>query len=74
MVSFPAQPVAVVTNMAGAAFIDWARLQVETYSEIFRNQVYSSGVEGKVVEEALQITYDLSKKVIIFCKNMTFHH
>lgn len=74
MVSFPAQPVAVVTNLAVAAFIDWARSQVETYSEIFRNQVYSSGVEGKVVEEALQITYDLSKKVIILCNYLIFHH
>lgn len=45
------------------AFIDWARAQVEGYAEMFRNQVYSSGVEGKVVEEALKITYDLSKKV-----------
>lgn len=48
-----------------AAFIDWARSQVEGYAEIFRNQVYSSGVEVKVVEEALKITYDLSKKVIV---------
>ncbi|KAJ3815643.1 hypothetical protein F5876DRAFT_30182 [Lentinula aff. lateritia] len=51
-------------NEVASAFIDWARSQVETYSEIFRNQVYSSGVEGKVVEEALQITYDLSKKLL----------
>ncbi|KAJ4485563.1 hypothetical protein J3R30DRAFT_3440464 [Lentinula aciculospora] len=51
-------------NEVASAFIDWARSQVETYAEIFRNQVYSSGVEGKVVEEALQITYDLSKKLL----------
>ncbi|KAJ3795121.1 nuclear mRNA splicing protein [Lentinula aff. detonsa] len=51
-------------NEVASAFIDWARLQVETYAEIFRTQVYSSGVEGKVVEEALQITYDLSKKLL----------
>lgn len=38
---------------------------MEGYAEIFRNQVYSSGVEVKVVEEALKITYDLSKKVTI---------
>ncbi|KAF5392614.1 hypothetical protein D9757_002211 [Collybiopsis confluens] len=29
-----------------------------------KNQVYSSGIEGKVVEEALKITYDLSKKLL----------
>ncbi|KAE9409296.1 hypothetical protein BT96DRAFT_848677 [Gymnopus androsaceus JB14] len=51
-------------NEVASAFIDWARAQVEGYAEIFRNQVYSSGVEGKVVEEALKITYDLSKKLL----------
>ncbi|KIK70441.1 hypothetical protein GYMLUDRAFT_89474 [Collybiopsis luxurians FD-317 M1] len=51
-------------NEVASSFIDWARLQVESYAEIFRNQVYSSGVESKVVEEALKITYDLSKKLL----------
>ncbi|KAF9072723.1 hypothetical protein BDP27DRAFT_1319865 [Rhodocollybia butyracea] len=51
-------------NEVASSFIDWARSQVEAYAEIFRNQVYSSGVEGKVVEEALKITYDLSKKLL----------
>ncbi len=54
----------LLANARLIAFIDWARSQVENYAEIFRNQVYSSGVEGKVVEEALKITYNLSKKVV----------
>ncbi|KAJ3972294.1 nuclear mRNA splicing protein [Lentinula raphanica] len=51
-------------NEVASAFIDWARSQIEAYAEIFRTQVYSSGVEGKVVEEALKITYDLSRKLL----------
>jgi hypothetical protein len=44
-------------------FIDWAKQQIENYAEMFRKQVYSSDVESKTVEEALQITYNQSKRV-----------
>ncbi|KAK1232134.1 exocyst complex component exo84 [Marasmius sp. AFHP31] len=52
-------------NEVASAFIDWARTQVENYAEIFRNQVYTGDViEPKVVEEAMKITYSLSRKLL----------
>ncbi|KAK7025434.1 exocyst complex component exo84 [Paramarasmius palmivorus] len=51
-------------NEVASAFIDWARHQVEDYAEIFRNQVYTGDVETKVIEEAMRITYSLSKKLL----------
>ncbi|EEB92309.1 hypothetical protein MPER_09206 [Moniliophthora perniciosa FA553] len=51
-------------NEVASAFIDWARRQVENYTEIFRNQVYTGDVETKVIEEAMRITYSLSKKLL----------
>ncbi|KAK7464444.1 exocyst complex component exo84 [Stygiomarasmius scandens] len=51
-------------NEVASAFIDWARSQVEHYAEIFRNQVYGSGIEPQAVEEAMTITYSLSKKLL----------
>ncbi|KAL0567919.1 exocyst complex component exo84 [Marasmius crinis-equi] len=52
-------------NEVASAFIDWARGQVENYAEIFRSQVYTGDVvEPKVVEEAMKITYSLSRKLL----------
>lgn len=49
-----------------SAFIEWAKLQIENYSDIFRKQVYSSDVDAKVVEEAMKITYAQSRKANTF--------
>ncbi|KIM88914.1 hypothetical protein PILCRDRAFT_3077 [Piloderma croceum F 1598] len=51
-------------NEVASCFIDWAKQQIENYAEMFRKQVYSSDVESKTVEEALQITYNQSKKLL----------
>ncbi|ESK96148.1 nuclear mrna splicing protein [Moniliophthora roreri MCA 2997] len=51
-------------NEVASVFIDWAKRQVEDYAEIFRNQVYTGDVETKVIEEAMRITYSLSKKLL----------
>lgn len=50
-----------------SVFIDWAKQQIETYAEMFRKQVYSSDVEQKTIDEALNITYSQSKKVSLTC-------
>ena len=55
------------------AFIDWARQQIENYAEMFRKQVYSSDVEQKTVEEALNITYNQSKKVRLILLYLSMH-
>ncbi|KAF9266928.1 hypothetical protein L218DRAFT_921708 [Marasmius fiardii PR-910] len=51
-------------NEVASAFIDWARTQVEIYAETFRNQVYTEELEPKVIEEAMKVTYSLSKKLL----------
>ncbi|KAG7093669.1 hypothetical protein E1B28_007328 [Marasmius oreades] len=42
----------------------WLSTQVENYAEIFRNQVYTDELEPKVIEEAMKVTYSLSKKLL----------
>lgn len=54
-------------------FIDWAKQQIESYAEMFRKQVYSSDVEQKTVDEALNITYSQSKKVRLFLLSLSMH-
>jgi len=51
-------------NEVASCFIDWAKQQIENYAEMFRKQVYISDVESKTVDEALQITYSQSKKLL----------
>ncbi|KIY73370.1 hypothetical protein CYLTODRAFT_417056 [Cylindrobasidium torrendii FP15055 ss-10] len=51
-------------NENASTFIDWAKLQIEMYGEIFRKQVYSSDVESKVIQEAQDVTYAQSRKLL----------
>lgn len=44
-------------------FIEWARSLIETFAEMFRIQVFSTDVDESVVEEALNITHNQSRKV-----------
>ena len=46
-----------------AGFIEWAREQMETYTEMFRKQVYGSDVDLKKAQDAIKITYLQSKRV-----------
>ncbi|KAG6849395.1 hypothetical protein H0H93_008841 [Arthromyces matolae] len=50
-------------NEVASAFIDWARLQLEKFAEIFRKQVFTFDVEPQVVSNALEITYSQSRRV-----------
>ncbi|KAH8835121.1 hypothetical protein DL96DRAFT_1666039 [Flagelloscypha sp. PMI_526] len=51
-------------NEVASAFIEWARQEVVKYCDMFRKQVYSDDVERKVVEEAKNITYAQSRKLL----------
>ncbi|KAF8899240.1 hypothetical protein BD779DRAFT_1690750 [Infundibulicybe gibba] len=51
-------------NTASSSLIEWTKTQLEDYAEMFRRQVYTSDVDPKVVEEALQITHSQSKKLL----------
>ena len=46
-----------------AGFIEWAKSQIEMFAEMFRIQVFSTGVDQSVIDEALSITYSQSRKV-----------
>jgi len=52
-----------ILRSACAAFIDWAKFQMQDFATMFRKQVYTSDVDQKTVEGALSITYSQSKKV-----------
>ena len=44
-------------------FIEWAKSQIETFAEMFRIQVFCTDVDQSVVDEALSITHNQSRKV-----------
>jgi hypothetical protein len=43
----------------------WTRKLLEEYATIFRKQVYSKDVDPKVVQDAIDITHNQSRKVCI---------
>lgn len=45
------------------AFIAWTKIQIESYAEIFRRQVYVKDVDPSIVQEAIAITLSSSRKV-----------
>lgn len=45
------------------AFITWTKERIEDYAEIFRKQVYSKDVDQSVVDDAIAINQQQSKKV-----------
>ncbi|KAI0325433.1 hypothetical protein GY45DRAFT_1374778 [Cubamyces sp. BRFM 1775] len=51
-------------NEVASSLVEWAKLQVELYAEMFRKQVYSSDIDPHVIEEAIQITHIQSKKLL----------
>ena len=52
-----------VTKIIFEGFIEWARSLIETFAEMFRIQVFGTDVDESVVEEALNITHNQSRKV-----------
>jgi hypothetical protein len=48
-----------------SGFIMWTRKLLEEYATIFRKQVYSKDVDPKVVQDAIDITHNQSRKVCI---------
>ncbi|OBZ68581.1 Exocyst complex component EXO84 [Grifola frondosa] len=51
-------------NEVASSFVEWAKHQIELYAEMFRKQVYSSDVDPKTIDEAIQITQIQSKKLL----------
>ena len=49
-------------------FVEWAKSQIEIFAEMFRIQVFCTDVDQSVVDEALNITHNQSRKVCLcFC-------
>ncbi|TBU58130.1 hypothetical protein BD310DRAFT_927740 [Dichomitus squalens] len=51
-------------NEVASSFVEWARQQIELYAEMFRKQVYSSDVDARTIDDAIQITHVQSKKLL----------
>ncbi|KAF9486401.1 hypothetical protein BDN70DRAFT_869926 [Pholiota conissans] len=51
-------------NEVASSFITWTKERIEGYAEIFRKQVYSKDVDRSVVNEAIAITQQQSKKLL----------
>ncbi len=43
-------------------FVEWAKIQIEQYAEMFRKQVFNSDVEKQMIEDCIEITQNTSKK------------
>ncbi|KAI0640292.1 hypothetical protein C8Q77DRAFT_1153163 [Trametes polyzona] len=51
-------------NEVASSFVEWAKQQIELYAEMFRKQVFSSDVDARTIDEAIQITHIQSKKLL----------
>ncbi|KAH9019097.1 hypothetical protein EDB84DRAFT_626442 [Lactarius hengduanensis] len=51
-------------NEVASSFIEWAKSQMETFAEMFRIQVFCTDVDKSVVDEALSITHNQSRKLL----------
>ncbi|KAH8982243.1 Cullin repeat-like-containing domain protein [Lactarius hatsudake] len=51
-------------NEVASSFIEWAKSQIETFAEMFRIQVFCTDVDKSVVDEALSITHNQSRKLL----------
>ncbi|RPD64554.1 hypothetical protein L227DRAFT_571032 [Lentinus tigrinus ALCF2SS1-6] len=51
-------------NEVASSFVEWAKTQIELYAEMFRKQVFSSDVDSRTIDEAIQITHVQSKKLL----------
>ncbi|KAI0652727.1 hypothetical protein C8Q79DRAFT_939095 [Trametes meyenii] len=51
-------------NEAASSFVEWAKQQIELYAEMFRKQVFSTDVDPRTIDEAIQITHVQSKKLL----------
>lgn len=43
-------------------FVEWAKIQIEQYAEMFRKQVFNSDVDKQTIEDCIKITQSTSKK------------
>ncbi|KAI0714572.1 hypothetical protein C8Q76DRAFT_727239 [Earliella scabrosa] len=51
-------------NEVASSFVEWAKQQIEVYAEMFRKQVYSSDIDPRTIDDAIQITHLQSKKLL----------
>ena len=51
------------TDRVSTAFVQWAKIEVEKYAEMFRKQVYSLDVDPEVIDAAMRVTKLQSRKV-----------
>ncbi|KAI0686819.1 hypothetical protein BC835DRAFT_1420137 [Cytidiella melzeri] len=51
-------------NEVSSSFVQWAKVQVEKYGEMFRKQVYSLDVDPEVIDGAIKATKLQSKKLL----------
>ncbi|TDL19395.1 hypothetical protein BD410DRAFT_774042 [Rickenella mellea] len=51
-------------NESTSCFVEWAKVQIENYAEMFRNQVFSSDVEQSTIDECIDITHTQSRKLL----------
>ncbi|KAH9958939.1 hypothetical protein BC827DRAFT_1135523 [Russula dissimulans] len=51
-------------NEVASSFIEWAKSQIETFAGMFRIQVFSTDVDKAIVDEALSITHNQSRKLL----------
>ena len=45
------------------AFVEWAKGQISFFADMFRRQVFSSDVDEATVNECIETTHALNKKV-----------
>jgi len=51
-------------NDATSSFVEWAKIQIEQYAEMFRKQVFNSDVDKQMIEDCIKITQNTSKKLM----------
>ncbi|WRT69149.1 uncharacterized protein IL334_006133 [Kwoniella shivajii] len=51
-------------NRMASGFVTWAKEQIETFSDMFRRQVYAPNVEESVAEECIRVTASQNRKLL----------
>ncbi|KLO20158.1 hypothetical protein SCHPADRAFT_816745 [Schizopora paradoxa] len=51
-------------NDATSSFVEWAKIQIEQFAEMFRKQVFNSDVDKQTIEDCIKITQNSSKKLM----------
>nr|XP_019049686.1 exocyst complex component EXO84 [Kwoniella bestiolae CBS 10118]OCF28616.1 exocyst complex component EXO84 [Kwoniella bestiolae CBS 10118] len=60
-------------NRMASGFITWAKEQIETFSDMFRRQVYAPNVEQGVVDECVRVTASHNRKCGVKRRSRTGH-